>query len=269
MSDTSPQGQAPVEDTGQQDTGQVEDANSLYAEALAQIPEDQRALVEPHFKAWDGQVTQRFQSIQDKYKPYEDLGSLDDIKSWKQAVDLITSQPDYVLDILAKELGHQVVRQGQTPPQQQTPQIPGQLPGQGTQQPNQLTLPPEIQERMDKQEKLLMQMGQAFVAQQTERQNQEEEQQLDQFLGDLHKKHNSVQFDDDWVLLKIHQGMEPDQAVQAFAKTFQIATAPPAPPPLGGGGSIPGPGKPAEQLSRNETQDLVAQFLAQAANQNQ
>lgn len=250
--------------TDTNDSGQVTDANSLTESFLSSVTdESHKAILQQYVPEWDKQVGSKFESIHNEYKPYKDFGSIDEIKAWQQAANIIQTNPEYVLDVIAKELGHQVVRQGQQPQQQQqqTP-IPG-LPAGGN-------VPDEFKQQFEKLQKDLGTLANAFLAQKSKADEEAEQKQLDEFLVQLHSKHKDVAFDDTWVLYQIQAGKDPDQAVKEFAAMYQPVQKQtvPAPPPFAGGLPAAGGQKDVTKLNRNETQDLVANILQAAAQQN-
>lgn len=79
-------------------------------------------------------------------------------------------------------------------------------------------IPREYTQRMDNMEKMMgnfFNQFQGYTQQQSEAQQMQE---LDKLMADMHTKHG--EFDDDWVLLQIEKGLDPEKAVEAWNKNI-------------------------------------------------
>jgi hypothetical protein len=179
---------------------------------------------------------------------------------------------------------HQALQNGEFgPPQgQQMPQQTGQqqqLPGQYPQQQDQGQIGPDgvpivVTQRLDQITEALLALGQRFISGQQETQEQEEDAQLDEWLGQMHEEFGD--FDDNYFLMGIYNGQTPEEAFGQFSQmvngraTQQLQVNGVALPLLGSGGGgsgVPAPNTSVKDLSRGQTKDLVAQVLAQRAQQ--
>lgn len=241
--------------TGDESQGQ-ETNNSLAEGVLAQIPEADRPVVEKYLKTWDSNVSKRFQEIHESYKPYKDLGEVEDLKAWVQAAKVLQEDPEYVYELLAKELGKQNITQ--EPPKKSTSTAPV-----GGGQKNFQELPPEILERLDKSDQILDQLARAFIAQATTTKQEQEDAQLDSFLDEMHREHGD--FDEDYVLLKIYNGADPVQAIQDFQSRFggsgSNGSRGSSGPPVLTGGGIGAQQQNVKDMTQGETKALVANIL--------
>lgn len=252
MEEDGSQGQGTAEGQGQ-DTGD-EFVNGI----LEKVPEADRNVVAKYFNEWNSGVQNRFQSIHDEYRGYKDLGSVDDIKAYKNAVELLETNPVEFYSRLEAELKKQNLLQPPAQSQQQTPPTPPV--GDGSKPQEFQGLPPEIQERLKKQEELVEQLARTVLAKDAEQRKAQQDAELDAQLKQL--KTSKGDFDEDYVLAKMLQGKSPEQAVDEYFQRFggngQSRT--PAPPPLSGGGFV-SQQQNVKDMSRNEVQDLVAGIL--------
>jgi hypothetical protein len=103
------------------------------------------------------------------------------------------------------------------------------------------------------------------------REEEQEAAQLDSVLDDLRSRHGD--FDEEAVLLKMYQGMDPEAAVQSWEQSIQQAinrrsSAKPPPMVLGGNGSVPHGGVDPSKLGDKDRRSYIAQQL-QAVIDNQ
>lgn len=261
MSDISDPGAG--DGTGQSSEGQV-DPDSLASGFLSGIPEADRPVVEKYIKDWDAGVTKKFQDIHGQYAPYKELGDPETLSQAMQIAELFDSNPEYLLTEISKALGYTLTPPGtqpgqNVPGQQQLPSTP-EVPG---------NLSPEIQARFDEQQQLLTTLADLFLQQKEAESTQQEDQQLESFLADLHKKHG--EFDDQYILLQIANDVDADQAVKNWTDmlgkygTNTGGIRLPPPPPSLSGGTVPSGTKSVTDMDNKETQKLVASIM-QAAN---
>lgn len=259
MDDIPPQGQ---NGTGIDDNGGQVPQDSLASGFLENIPEEDRNVVERYVKDWDGNVTRKFQEIHDSYKPYKEFGEVEEIKAWKQVADTLTSNPQYVFELLAEELGVDLKTLQSPPPGNQTQQPPtnqtAPVGNQSQQAPQFQALPEEFQQKFDQQQQLLEQLAKVVIQDRQSQQAAQQEVELDNYLKDLRSRKGD--FDEEWVLLKMYNGMDGEKAVDEFHQKYGGMQRPTAPPPLTGGG-IPAQQQNVKEMSRNDVQSLVAGIL--------
>lgn len=252
-------GEAGVEQPvgGGQDVTQQSQSNeqpsSPYAQYLEPLPESVRPLVEPAFKKWDADVTQKFQSVHSQYeglKPWESIAQSGyDPETAQQALALmqaINDDPEQVYRALAESFGFG--EQGQTDPA-------GNVPDDEY-----------VDPRFQTVEEMTNAMAEILLQQENARREAAEDAELDQYLNTLKQQHGD--YDEDYVLAHMQLGMTGEQAVQKYQQMLQgfQATRPGATAPavLGSGGSLPSQSIDPAKLSSKDTRDLVAQMLAQA-----
>lgn len=233
---------------------------------LQEVDEAHRPIVEPYLKKWDGNITKKFQELQAKYQPYEQLGDIESIQQALYVQQLIDSEPQQVVEALAQALGLQVgpaQGPGQNNGNNGEVEIPEEFEG----------LPPKAFQMLQQQQQALEAIAQMLLNNNQTAQQQQEDAELDQLLTSLKEKHG--EFDEEYVISKMIAGADPDKAVQAYQNLIQNGLnkrGNPGPefPILGGGGVTPQEGgKKVTELNRNETKNLVAQVLAASAQQSQ
>lgn len=230
-----------------------------YASYLSEIPEALRPQVEGVFKKWDGDVTQRFQSLHSEYDPYKSLIDEYEAESLKHAVDLATYMQENPQEFIRQFAAMQGINleQGTQPNPSSTPQQ-SQAPEEEEPWAAQLR---QVQE----QNQQLMQMLQGQQQQQAEVQAR---QQVESLIANLHTTHGN--FDDVYVLTLMGQGMDPEAAVKQFQSLgntyFGQQQQAPTLTPAGGHSS---PQVSAEDLASGKvsSKDLVVQMLKNAAQQ--
>lgn len=248
----------PAQQTPGTGAGQGSSEYSLAAEFLQQVPEAQRPLIEPHIKKWDAGVTKRFQELHSQYQPYKEIGA--DPEQLQQAWALaqaLEQRPEEIYQVLKDyyENGEGAQQQGlqPQPPGAQEEEVYSQL-------------PPEIVQRLDRNDRMLEQMAQYILNSRQKESEAAEDAELDETFSSLRESHGD--FDEDWVLVKISQGMDPAQAVQSWQSMIQqqINAASGAgeglPPILGGGGSLPAETLNIKDMPRNKVKELVAGLVS-------
>jgi hypothetical protein len=240
------------------DDGAVEsvESDSLASPFLERIPEADREVVGRYIKDWDAGVTRKFQSIHEQYAPFKGM----DAEETQQAMalmQLINEDPQRVYDLL----GQSLQPQGQ-PGQQQMPQNPF-ADANGD-----VDLPPQFIDKFTRMEQTLEALAGRFLQDAEQRQAEQEDQQLEQYMGALQNKYG--EFDEDWVLSKMLGGMDGEQAVKEYGQWLQqqinsrMSQKRPV-PVLGGGGSVPPNGVDPTKMSGGDVRKLVADMLAQGA----
>lgn len=256
MNDNGTQGLAP-QGTGTEEESQgSEQEYSFGADFLKNVADADKPHVEKYLKDWDSGVGKKFQEIHETYKPYKELGDLNYVKQAVEVAKILETDPAYIIQLLVHEQPD--LLKGLIPPpvgdqqNQQTPSTPvtdGNLQG----------LPKEVQAKLDAQEQLLTQLAQAFITTQQQQQQTQQDKELNAWLEGLHKKHGD--FDEDWVMLKVYNGMDADKAVKEFHSKYGKPAVQQANPTLSGGGVIPSETQKISEMSRDDTVAMVTQIL--------
>ncbi len=247
--------------TDPQSQGPPPSSNGGYSEfaagLLQEVPEEQRGVLEPYLRKWDAGTSRRFQELHSRYKPYEQLGDYESLQQAVEVMNAINTDPQGFMSLLQQELGA-----GTQPGQglEQEPEYEGEYEELYSQ------FQPHFQ-KIDRLEQLVGSMAQLLLEQHKGTQEQTEDQELEQYLSNL--KQEFGDFDEDYVLTKLYQGMSGEDAVKAYQGLVQQhvnkANQPGAslPPILSGGGSLPNDVKNVAELPRNDVKNLVAQLLSQ------
>lgn len=247
--------------------GQDELDESLGNAFLKNVPEVDRKVLEPYVKQWDAGVTKRFQRIHDTYRPYKDLGEVQDIQDAIRVYTMMNNDPESVIKILAEYMEQDVTL---TPRQQaQLAQaVQQQTAGQGEtpELPYEGALPEEFLGEWGQIKQLVLGMGQFLASQQKVTQKQQEDQQLDSYLSELKTKHGD--FNEEYVLMKMAQGVDGNEAVKAWRELVQAeinraaGNTPKPPPVLNGHGAVPTGHVDTSKLPAKGSKELLAQMLA-------
>lgn len=252
MSEQAAEVQGPTTDT---DTGQVEpqEQKAPWAEYLEPLPESVRPLVEPTFKKWDADVTQRFQQYSQTLEPYKAwdpvIQEFQDPQVAQQAAALmqaINEDPERVYRALAEQFG---------------------FGDQGAEEPTTEESSPEdyVDPEFATYRQMTENMAAIMLAQQQAEEAAREDAALDNYLTELKTKYGD--FDDEYVLAHMHLGMDGEQAVAKFQGLLnqRLAQVPTAPTILGAGGGLPSQAIDPAQMNSKDVKNLVAQMLAAQA----
>jgi hypothetical protein len=251
--------QSLAEEPSTGDNQQQQSNDPPYAKYLNELPESVRPLVEPHYKAWDADVTKKFQSLHSEYEPYKPLFDEYEPDALQDAVQLIQTleaDPKGFLERLQAVYGSDN-EQGSAD-QSNEPEEPESN---------------SIDPRYAQLEQLVQVMAEQMLNQRQQTEEQQYQEQLDSVLSQLHTDHGD--FDDNYVLTLISQGVEPEEAVKhfnnavtAYATKLQ-APAANAPTVIGAGGGYPSQAIDPGKLDNKSAKDLVIQMLAQSAAEDQ
>lgn len=271
----------PTTDQGGEVTQPVEtqaqaDPNSLAQGFLSQIPEEHRSIVEPYVKQWDAGVTRRFQELHSTYSPFKeylDAGyDADRVRAGVQLYQMLETNPQFIYNILAQELGAGGQEQGQGNPQD------------GISDELYAELPPQLQQQLQQQAQAVAEQNKALEAiatwintQISSEKQQQEDYQLDQYLGLLKTEYG--EFDEEWVLTKMGLGMSGEDAIKAFRSFEQkvrgdgerkgVGAGSKAPEVLSGGSVVLPSGADIKTADRKDVRNLVADILEKANQQSQ
>lgn len=258
---------APTGGSSQGTATQQSAENSYVNSFLQNVPEAQRAALEPFVKQWDAGVTRRFQDLHSQYAPFKpilDQGAtaeqLDLAWSVFQLLDNDPQALRTILDDVMAEMG-QAEGQGSTPPPTATGEDPWE------------TVHPALRQEFEQQKSLLENLAQFIIGQNETTVQQSEDAMLDDYLTSLRSELGD--FDEEYVVSLIAAGLEPEQAVQKYQSLTQsilsqreaAGNGPSAQvPPILSSGGVVSSSAPVEKASPGETRNLVADILRASNN---
>ncbi|MFE1914980.1 hypothetical protein [Streptomyces anandii] len=243
--------------------------NPAWEPVLSLLPEQFHSVVTPHFQEWDKSAQSRIESVNQQlsqfepYKAFAEHGiTSDEIEQGLRLMYEINNNPQNVYNALqeAYKFG--------------APATPVANPGNddGEEGENPLAnIPPEILSQLGEQGDLLKTVAQMVLNDATAKRDAAADKELDDELNGLREKIGD--YDERYVLSLMQNGMSAEEAGQAFVELKQsLAPKPFAPSVLGAANGGAGAGVPSNQidvtkLSSKDTRGLVAQMLAQAAQQ--
>lgn len=231
---------------------------------LETVAEEDRAVVGKYLDDWDKNISRRFTEKDQEIRPYKELGTPEEVRYYKQLYDMLDSDPKAVYDQIGEALGltgkqvEKAIEQGSGG----TSNIPDELAGY---------LNP-IQSKLDQFETLIKTLAQNNMDTRSSIEQEREDAQLDSFLSDLHEEHG--EFDEQYVLLMMHQGMDGEQAVEAFQELVGNYSGgnnqqrfAPLPPALSGGG-VPSTQESLGKMDSKTVQGLVANIMSGVSQNN-
>ncbi len=237
-----------------------QETRAPWADYLEPLPESVRPLVEPTFRKWEADTTRKFQEVHSQYepfKPYEDIlpqfGSPDNAAAALEVMRVLNEDPERLYTILAEQYGFGNGEQGSADTD------PGETDDDG-----------ETDPRFKEIEETTNMLAELYLEEQRKREEAEEDEELAKLLEATKAKYPDT-YDEEWVLTHMDAGLSPDEAMakymDKFGKYLQASPPPVAPTILGGGGGLPSSSIDPNTLSPSARRALVAQMLAQAAEQ--
>lgn len=224
---TAPQLGEPNPPVGNDDEG-------LANPFLANIPESDRAIVEKYVNEWDSGVTKKFQGYKDELKTYKEFGDADQISTAMTLMAELSSNPVEFIQRTQQFIDD-------------NPELFKEF----------MEMEEELQEGQEGQEidytaQELAQLREEFASFKEEQETAEQLKMLDSVMDNLHNTHGP--FNDEYVLLKISQGISPEDAVQEWNTVTQefidSRKGPSAPRLLPGQG-----GTPLDQVDKSKLRD--------------
>ena len=237
--------------------------NPAWNEMLEVLPSSLHSLVTPHLQKWDQNYQQGINKVHSEYEPYkpflEQKIPVDQLNYGLQLMQAIEERPQDVIAALQKAMGVE------EPPKANEPNTDEQ--GQFDENADFLNHP-----EVKRMQEMVQTMAQLFVQQSQTQQEVEEDQKLSAELDQLHASKGD--FDEEWVLTKA--AIYPDQPLEKFVDAYLEfekgiiqKQRQPGPRVIGAGGGAPNNQVDMKKLDDSGRRQIVAQMLAQAAQQGQ
>jgi multidrug efflux pump subunit AcrA (membrane-fusion protein) len=240
---------------------QATKGHPAWDEILSKIPEEFHPLVTPTLEKWDSGVQNKIQDLHSQFDPYREVIGDVDLEVVDMALKLaeaVQADPEAVYRQLAEAYGFDSGEQGVTEME-------------NTAMSDLFTDDSELAAQLAEQRQMLEALQQERQAEieaaQQAQEDMELSQLLDEYLGALHEEYGD--FNDDFVVTLMGNGMDGEEAVQEFfsivkeaSSNSQGSNTEPAPAVLGSGGNIPSNAIDPSKLNPSQTSELVAQLLA-------
>lgn len=249
-----------TESDNSQNNGQG--GNPAWDEFYNAIPEDYREEVQPHvapvLEKWDQNVQKRFET----YKPYEKyINEKVDPQVMDYAMNLLDTlnDKDGALEVF-NQLGQYLEKEG----------LIGQEEDQDTKTGDDGIdwddVPPALKKQIEQLQSGFSTLAEAQLHEAQAKKEAQEDAALEAELKSLRDKYGD--YDEDWVLAKMINGMEPEQAVKSYTewldKTLKERNRPNTGfKALGSGGDFPsGMGQfDPKKATAKQVQDMITQKL--------
>lgn len=221
------------------------------------IPEQDRTTVGKYIKDWDGNVTKKFQSIHEEYKPYKDLGPIEDVQSALQYIGLLNDDPVQFINIIQEAMRENGMMNDEDDDKVTAPST-DLFDG----------VPPAFVEQFKSLQSTVEKLNGNVQADAQSRQEKEDLAALDKLLGNLHNTHGD--FDEDWVLMQMTRGISPEDAVSKFQSDIVQKYSSPKKPPasiISGSGQIPSGQADLSKMSKAEKMAYAVKRLTEANSQ--
>ena len=246
------------------------DVESLAEGFLAGIPAQDRAIVGRYVKQWDSGAQKKFREYQDRIKPYQELGELEELRKYQQFGQRFKENPGVIFQAMLKEFHSRAGDQFQPELQrllgiEEAQQMSNNY-DQGEQEYSDV---PDENETFRQNVSSELEEIRAWKAEQQEQAEfQQQMQILDNVISTMHNKHGD--FDDDYIVSRLAAGRNPLEAIQDWNKlTGQFSsgrTPRQAPNTLGGQGGVPSNQVNPAALRGKDRKSAVQAYL-EAANQ--
>lgn len=237
--------------------------NPAWNELMQVLPSSLHSLVTPHLQKWDQNYQEGIGKVHSEYeswKPFKEQGiAPEQVTYGLQLLDAIENRPEEIFEALKNYL------QVEDDPQTEETQEQEEQGQQST--PIDIASTPEFQQLAQ----MVNAMAELTVQQNTQQLDAQADTELENEFTAAHENHGD--FDEKWVMVQMlaDENLTIDQAVQAYKEFEQgILTKAnrPGPRVLSPGGGTPNPGVNPSQLDEKGRKSMIANMLAQAAQQN-
>lgn len=266
------EGTAPVEDLGgdfsQEATGPEADSgiNPAWEPIREKLGDAHFQLIQDELGKWDQGVNKRFETLNQQFAPYKDLGSPEELTNYKNIIEQMDSNPEAMYEAL----GNFLQENGRMPSSAEAQDIADDIDEDASSSED-----PRIAELAQGQEQIRQ-----FLEQQQEAEIQAQaESELNEEISTLESQRGYSKDDmQEIIRTAAFLSSQSDKVVplsvaadQFDALRERILTTPrpgdsaPRLLPTSGGNAAAQQSKTVGAMSRNETQDLIAAYLSDSA----
>ena len=265
------EGTAPAEDLGgdiqQEATGPDSDSgiNPAWEPIREKLGDAHFQLIQDELGKWDQGVNKRFETLNQQFAPYKDLGTPEELTNYKNIIEQMDSNPEAMYEAL----GTFLQENGRMPSKAEAQDLADEIDEEAD-----ASVDPRIDELAKGQE----QIRQFLEAQQEAEIQAQAESELNAEIADLESSRGYSKDDmQEIIRTAAFLSSQSDKVVplsvaadQFDALRERILTTPrpgdlaPKLLPTSGGSPSAQQNKSVGALSRNETQDLIAAFLSQS-----
>lgn len=267
------EGTAPVEDLGgdtlQEATGPESDSgiNPAWEPIREKLGDAHFQLIQDELGKWDQGVNKRFETLNQQFAPYKELGTPEELTNYKNIIEQMDSNPEAMYEAL----GNFLQENGRMPSKQEAQDIADDIDEEASSS----EIDPRLEELAQGQE----QIRQFLEAQQEAEIQAQAESELNAEIADLESSRGYSKDDMQEIIRTaafLSSQSEKIVPLSVAADQFdalreRILTTPrpgdsaPRLLPTSGGNAAAAQNKSVGSLSRNETQDMIAAYLSQSA----
>lgn len=246
--------------------------SEIYHGFLNNIPEQDRQIVGRYAKDWDGAVTKQFQKIHEEYKPYKELGELEELRMAREFVNRFNEMPLEVYQIFKQGLMEQFGEDFEDQlmnGDEEYEDVDSEYDDDDDEY-EEIELPEAVMNFLEQIGATVDDIQSWRETQEAAAQEQYENEQLDKLLKDVHNTllqgYKLDSDDDDWLLIQMSKGKEPKEAAEAWIKKFGGQQSNPRIPPriMSGQGGVPNDQVDLAKLKGQDRKAAVAAILEQA-----
>lgn len=223
-------------------------------------------LIQPELSKWDQGVNKRFETLNEQFAPYKELGTPEELTNYKNIIEQMDSNPEAMYEAL----GNFLQENGRMPSKAEAQEIADEIDEEAETS--------EIDPRLEELAKGQEQIRQFLEAQQEAEIQAQAEAELNAEIADLESSRGYSKDDmQEIIRTAAFLSSQSDKVVplsvaadQFDALRERILTTPrpgdsaPKLLPTSGGNAAATLNKSVGSLSRNETQDLISAYLSQS-----
>lgn len=228
--------------------GQDSSGNPAWNDFFEVVPEEYHQALTPVLTNWDKGVNERFSKIHEDYAPFKGVDK-EQFEFAMSLADRVENEPLEIYNALHEYLSEQ-----------------GLLESLGQGDDDDAAVEEDkgnFDPRYSKLEQGFQTLAEAYLHQEQLKAEAEEDAALEAELDDMREKYGD--FDEEFVLSKMVNGMDTEEAVQAYVQFVDKLASQmgrPAPRIVGSAGAFPGQGTVnPSKLNQTQREDLVADYL--------